>query len=115
MQKSVDWYLSKGFSQKMAEYFVSGRRIIINVKANSDFSLLLTFDNNEKKIFDMKKIIQAYRKHILYHTTYFNAVKQYINSLTDIDKINEFNYGLDISFSVKNPTLRKILEEGGSY
>lgn len=58
MQKSVDWYLSKGFSQKMAEYFVLGRRTIINVKANSDFSLLLTFDNNEKKIFDMKKIIQ---------------------------------------------------------
>ncbi len=58
MQKTIDWYLNKGFSQKMAEYFVSGRRTIINVKPKKDFSLILLFDNNEKKIFDMKNLIQ---------------------------------------------------------
>lgn len=58
MQKTVEWYLSKGFSQQMAEYFVSGRRTIISVIANKDFSLLLVFDNNEKRIYDMKKLIQ---------------------------------------------------------
>ena len=56
MQKTVEWYLSKGFSQQMAEYFVSGRRTIISVTANKDFSLLLVFDNNEKRIYDMKKL-----------------------------------------------------------
>ena len=58
MNKTVDWYLSKGFSQQMAEYFASGRRTVISVKPNKDFSLLLIFDNNEKKVFDMKKLIQ---------------------------------------------------------
>ena len=58
MQKTVEWYLSKGFSQKMAEYFASGRRTIISVTANKDFSLLLVFDNNEKKLYDMKSLIK---------------------------------------------------------
>ena len=49
MNKTVDWYISKGFSPKMAEYFVSGRRRIVDVKAHEDFSISLLFDNNEKK------------------------------------------------------------------
>ena len=63
---------------------------------------------------DMKKIIKAYRKHVLYHTTYFNTAKQYINSLTDLDKINSFYYGVDVSGITKDPTLRKILRDGGA-
>jgi hypothetical protein len=58
MKKTVEWYLEKGFSQKMAEYFASGRRKIIGVVPNSDFTLILTFDNDEKRLFDMKPIIQ---------------------------------------------------------
>lgn len=61
---------------------------------------------------DMIKIIKAYRKHVLYHTTYFNAAKQYINTLTDIDKIKTFSYGLDISSTIKDSILRKILQDG---
>jgi hypothetical protein len=34
---------------------------------------------------EMLKITKAFRKHVLYHTTYYNAVKQYINSLSDIN------------------------------
>lgn len=63
---------------------------------------------------DMKKVIKAYRKHVLYHTTYFNAVKQYINSLTDTDKIKGFSYGTDISLCIKESTVRQILREGGN-
>ena len=37
MNKTVNWYINRGFSQKMAEYFVSGRRTILDVKANQDF------------------------------------------------------------------------------
>lgn len=57
MNKTVDWYLSKGFSTKMAEYFASGRKKIIKVEAQKDFSLLLTFNNDEKRLFDMKPFI----------------------------------------------------------
>ena len=61
----------------------------------------------------MLKIIKAYRKHVLYHTTYFNAAKQYIKSLNDIDKVISFTYGTNISWTVEDTTLRKILIGGG--
>jgi hypothetical protein len=62
---------------------------------------------------DVLKIIIAYRKHILYHTTYFNAAKQHITSLVDVDKVNAFSYGTNIAWTVKDPALRKILQDGG--
>jgi hypothetical protein len=61
---------------------------------------------------DMKKILNAYRKHILYHTTYFNAAKQYINSLEDLEQVNAFTYGTDIAGSVTDLVIRQILTEG---
>ena len=62
---------------------------------------------------DMLKIICAYRKHILYHTTYFNTSKQYVNSLTDLEAVKSFTYGTDIAGTVKDLVLRKILMDGG--
>lgn len=64
---------------------------------------------------DMKKIISAYKKHVLYHTTYFNSAKQYINSLKDIDKIKAFTYGVDITYTISDPVIRKIISSGGVY
>jgi hypothetical protein len=63
---------------------------------------------------DMNLILKAYRKHILYHTTYFNAAKHYINSLIDIEKVNNFTYGLDVSNTIADPTIRQILKRGGT-
>jgi hypothetical protein len=62
----------------------------------------------------MTKIVKAFRKHVLYHTTYFNVAKQYINTLTDVEKVNLFEYGQDVSALTKNPALRQILENGGA-
>lgn len=62
---------------------------------------------------DIHIIINAFRRHLLYHTTYFNAAKQYINALTDIDKVNTFSYGNDISDATVDVTLRQILKNGG--
>ncbi|MBB5225435.1 DUF2442 domain-containing protein [Treponema ruminis] len=58
MPKSVEYYLSKGFDSKMAEYFASGRKKILSVQPKHDFSLLLSFDNGEKRIFDMKPFLK---------------------------------------------------------
>ena len=63
---------------------------------------------------DMSKIIKAFRRHVLYHTTYFNTAKQYINSLTDLNKIKTFFYGLDISSISEDTQVRKILQDGGN-
>lgn len=59
MRKSVDYYLSKGFDQKMAEYFSSGRRRITDVVPNDNFTLTLTFDNGEVRLYDVAPILQT--------------------------------------------------------
>lgn len=58
MAKTVEYYISKGFDKKMAEYFSSGRKKVVSVKANDDFSLTLEFDNGEKRLYDVRPLIQ---------------------------------------------------------
>jgi len=64
---------------------------------------------------DMLKIVKTFRAHVLYHTTYFNAAKQYIKSLSDMEKVNMFSYGTDISESVDNMVIKQILKNGGNF
>jgi hypothetical protein len=58
---------------------------------------------------DLLKVISAFRKHVLYHTTYFNVAKQYINTLTDLEKIELFAYGDDVSFATEDSEVKQIL------
>ena len=63
---------------------------------------------------EIKKIVNTYRKHVLYHTTYFNVAKQYIKSLNDINKINAFYYGKDITWFIKDYAVSQVLRNGGT-
>lgn len=63
---------------------------------------------------EMYIITKAFRKHVLYHTTYYNAAKQYVNSLVDIEKVNLFCYGTDVSEIISDPVLKQILKNGGN-
>ena len=63
---------------------------------------------------DMSIIIKAFKNHILYHTTYFNVAKQYMQSLTNIDAVNFFSYGMDVSEFVSDPVIKHILTNGGA-
>lgn len=58
MKRSVEFYLSKGFDRKMAEYFASGRKKIIDVVPNDDFTLTLSFDNGEKRVYDVAPMLK---------------------------------------------------------
>lgn len=58
MGKSVEYYLSKGYDQRMAEYFAAGRRRITGVVPNDNFTLTITFDNGEKRLFDASPLLQ---------------------------------------------------------
>ena len=58
MAKTIDYYLSKGFDRKTAEYFAGGRRTITGVRANDDFTLIISFDNGEKRLFDVSPLLQ---------------------------------------------------------
>ena len=64
---------------------------------------------------DMTKIINTFKRYTLYHTTYFNVAKQYINSLVDIEKVNMFTYGTDVSEAVDNVVIKQILKNGGNF
>lgn len=58
MKKSIEYYLSKGFDRKTAEYFASGRRTIISVVPNDDFTLSISFDNGEKRLYDARPLLK---------------------------------------------------------
>lgn len=58
MKKDIEYYLSKGFDRKMAEYFVAGRRTITGVVPNDNFTLTLTFDNGEVRLYDAAPLLQ---------------------------------------------------------
>ncbi len=58
MIKTVDYYLSKGFDQKAAEYFASGKKRIVDVIPNDDFTLTISFDNGEKRLYDVSPLLQ---------------------------------------------------------
>lgn len=58
MPKSYEYYISKGFDSKAATYFASGRRKPIKVVPKENFTLVITFDNLETKILDIKKYIK---------------------------------------------------------
>lgn len=58
MKKDIDYYLSKGFDRRMAEYFVNGRRSIKSVKANDDFTLTITFDNSEQRLYNVAPLLK---------------------------------------------------------
>lgn len=56
MPNSIEYYLSKGCDRATAEYYASGRKRIVAVSPNEDFTLTLDFDNGERRILDCKSI-----------------------------------------------------------
>ncbi len=59
MSGSVEYYLSKGLDRKMAEYFAAGRRKIVGVVPNDNFTLILEFDNGEKRLYDVSPVLKT--------------------------------------------------------
>lgn len=58
MEKDVESYLSKGCNLKVAEYYAAGRKRIVNVVPNDDFTLTLTFDNGEKRLYNVAPFLR---------------------------------------------------------
>lgn len=57
MSKDIQFYLSKGMDQATAAYYASGRKKILSVTPNADFTLTLGFDNGEKRLLDCRPFI----------------------------------------------------------
>ena len=58
MANTVEFYISKGFDRKAAEYFASGRKKVTGVIPNDNFTLTLSFDNGERKLYDMRPLLK---------------------------------------------------------
>lgn len=57
VRKAQDYYLTKGFDRPTAEYFANGRRTIVDVIPNDDYTLTLNFGNGEQRLLDMKPML----------------------------------------------------------
>lgn len=58
MPNSVEYYLSKGFDRRTAEYFASGKKRIVGVEPNDDFTLTISFDNGERRLYDVRPLLK---------------------------------------------------------
>lgn len=58
MPNTVEYYLSKGFDEKAALYFASGRKRIVSVIPNDDFTLIIGFENGEKRLYDVRPLLK---------------------------------------------------------
>lgn len=56
MSETFEYYRSKGLDEKAATYFASGRKQIVSVTPNDDFTLTLGFDNGEYRLLDMQPL-----------------------------------------------------------
>lgn len=57
MERTVDYYLSKGFDPRTAQYFAAGRKRVVSVAPNPDFTLTLLFDNGETRLYDVRPLL----------------------------------------------------------
>lgn len=59
MAKDINYYIERGCDTKAAAYFASGRKTISSVTANADYTLTLTFDNGETRLYDASHLFTA--------------------------------------------------------
>lgn len=60
---------------------------------------------------EINKIVAAATAHKVYHTTYYNALKNYINSLSTIEEIAAITYGVQIPEEYQSEVLKVITHE----
>ena len=57
---------------------------------------------------EMKQIVAAATQFKMYHTTYYNALKAYINSLETIEEIATITYGIELPEEFQSDVLKAI-------
>jgi len=60
---------------------------------------------------DIKLIIEFGEIFKNYHMFYFNSLKNYIKSLTDVEKIQAIEYGIDVPDEYKSVVFKEFLEQ----
>lgn len=63
---------------------------------------------------DMSKIITYGTIFKTYHTTYFNSLKMFVNSLTDNETVRSIEYGINIPDEYQSDVLKQLMERMGN-
>ena len=99
MPNTVDFYLSKGFDRPMAEYFARGRKRLAAVEPQPDFTLLLTYEDGEQRVYDMKPLLEKggvfepFREYAAFQRVYLDDT---CSVAWDIDSSVVWNNKVDI-------------------
>lgn len=54
-------------------------------------------------------VVAAANAHKTYHTTYFNSLKAYIESVETLDKLDEITYGMNVPVEYQSDVLKELL------
>ena len=60
---------------------------------------------------EMQLIIDVANKHILYHNSYFNSLRDYINSLEKVEEVDSIYYGQDFPNKYKSEVLLSFMQK----
>lgn len=74
-------------------------------------------DDGECKYYsteDMNHIITVGTTFKTYHTTYFNSLKMFVNSLTDNETVRSIEYGINIPDEYQSDVLKQLMERMGN-
>lgn len=58
-KKDINWYLEKGVPRRVAEYYISGRKRLVKVTPYPAYSLILEYEDGERRIYDCRDLPQA--------------------------------------------------------
>lgn len=58
-KKDLNWYLERGVPRRMAEYYISGRKRLVKVTPYPAYSLILEYEDGERRICDCRDLPQT--------------------------------------------------------
>ena len=113
----VDVQLSDGntyhFSMAIEDQ-INLQNLVIRAQSNENDSFPWHDDNGLCKFYSSADILLIYNEFEelkTYHTTYFNSLKHYILSLTDINDVKEIQYGITVPDEYQSEVLKHLLEQ----
>lgn len=85
---------------------------LLAARANAGDTLLpYHADNEVDTIFskeDILKLKEAMDKHVMYHRVYLNSLQIYINSIEDVNRLNDITYGVNIPEEFRSGVLKQL-------
>ncbi len=58
MPKTIEEYIRLGYDVRTAEYFAAGRKKLLSLTPNADFSLTLLYEGGERRRYDVLPLIK---------------------------------------------------------